>query len=63
MIATAYKCDHLQADKVAFDPYEILSIDSVSVLTASFVDRCEILTFCSPTRVHCQRKSNEPIVN
>ena len=30
MIATAYKCDHLQTDKVAFDPYEILGIDSVS---------------------------------
>ena len=29
MIATAYKCDHLQTDKVAFDPYEILGIDSV----------------------------------
>lgn len=28
MIATAYKCDHLQTDKVAFDPYEILGIDS-----------------------------------
>lgn len=33
MIATAYKCDHLQnEDAITFDPFEILEIQSVSII-------------------------------
>ena len=32
MIATAYKCDHLQNDTIAFDPFEILEIPAVCVI-------------------------------